>query len=200
MKRPRVACSAILARDRSRRREEADGLCIRVLRLLTSAATDCRVLMVSVAATVRSRDGDGEGWISAQFSFPFENPARDLTVAATLNRHAARPGRPAGRPCHDYGKGNDSSVLSACPEPDSRSLSCRRKPQRIHLPPVARCALIRPAILPGPMDCGLMNPARAGRQQRQFAPRTPWSPWLFQFTICDLRAAPASPRLTYRKS
>jgi hypothetical protein len=28
----------------------------------------------------------------------------------------------------------------------------------------------------GPMECGLTNPARAGRQQRQFALRLPWSP------------------------
>ena len=34
-------------------------------------------------------------------------------------------------------------------------------------------------ILPGPMECGLTNPARAGRQQRQFALHPPWSPWLF---------------------
>ena len=32
---------------------------------------------------------------------------------------------------------------------------------------------------PGPMECGLTNPARAGRQQRQFALHPPWSPWLF---------------------
>jgi len=31
--------------------------------------------------------------------------------------------------------------------------------------------------LPGPMECGLTNPARAGMQQRQFAPHPPWSPW-----------------------
>src|SRR5512136_938784 len=30
---------------------------------------------------------------------------------------------------------------------------------------------------PGAMDCGLTNPARAGRQQRQSAPHLPWSPW-----------------------
>src|SRR5262245_63973882 len=36
-------------------------------------------------------------------------------------------------------------------------------------------SLIR--ILPGPMECGLTNPARAGRQQRQFALHPPWSPW-----------------------
>src|SRR5438477_6092889 len=29
------------------------------------------------------------------------------------------------------------------------------------------------------MECGLTNPARAGRQQRQFAPHPPWSPWHF---------------------
>src|SRR5262249_54544311 len=27
------------------------------------------------------------------------------------------------------------------------------------------------------MECGLTNPARAGRQQRQFALHPPWSPW-----------------------
>ena len=37
----------------------------------------------SVAATVRSRDGTANGWASASISFPLENPARDLTVAAT---------------------------------------------------------------------------------------------------------------------
>jgi len=34
-------------------------------------------------------------------------------------------------------------------------------------------------ILPGPMERGLTNPARAGMQQRQFALRLPWSPWHF---------------------
>src|SRR5437870_11720456 len=29
------------------------------------------------------------------------------------------------------------------------------------------------------MECGLTNPARAGRQQRQSAPHPPWSPWHF---------------------
>src|ERR1043166_4562006 len=29
------------------------------------------------------------------------------------------------------------------------------------------------------MECGLTNPARAGRAQRQFAPHPPWSPWHF---------------------
>ena len=29
--------------------------------------------------------------------------------------------------------------------------------------------------------CGLTNPARAGRQQRQFASYLPWSPWHFPF-------------------
>jgi hypothetical protein len=33
--------------------------------------------------------------------------------------------------------------------------------------------------LPGPMECGLTNPARAGMQQRQSAPHPPWSPWHF---------------------
>ena len=28
--------------------------------------------------------------------------------------------------------------------------------------------------LPGPMECGLTNPVRAGMQQRQFAPHPPW--------------------------
>ena len=37
--------------------------------------------------------------------------------------------------------------------------------------------------LPGPMECGLTNPARAGRQQRQFAPHPPWSPWHFQIFV-----------------
>src|SRR6185295_1327815 len=38
-----------------------------------------------------------------------------------------------------------------------------------------------PALLlaPGPMECGLRNPARAGRQQRYFALHPPWSPWHF---------------------
>ena len=45
--------------------------------------------MCSVAATVRSREGDAGGWASAAISFPFEQPARDLTVAATLNRYAS---------------------------------------------------------------------------------------------------------------
>src|SRR5436309_2149200 len=31
------------------------------------------------------------------------------------------------------------------------------------------------------MECGLTNPARAGRQQRQFAPHPPWLPWHFKF-------------------
>src|SRR5437588_10422296 len=32
------------------------------------------------------------------------------------------------------------------------------------------------------MECGLTNPARAGRQQRQSAPHPPWSPWHFQMS------------------
>jgi hypothetical protein len=32
--------------------------------------------------------------------------------------------------------------------------------------PAHACALMLPRILPGPMECGLTNPARAGRQQR----------------------------------
>jgi hypothetical protein len=46
-----------------------------------------------------------------------------------------------------------------------------------------------PALLfaPGPMECGLRNPARAGRQQRYFALHPPWSPWHFRF--CCLAAA-----------
>ncbi len=44
-----------------------------------------------------------------------------------------------------------------------------------------RFSLKRPVIFrklstSGPMECGLTNPARAGRQQRQFALRLPWSP------------------------
>jgi len=31
------------------------------------------------------------------------------------------------------------------------------------------------------MECGLGNPARAGRQQRYFAPHPPWLPWLLFF-------------------
>lgn len=44
------------------------------------------------------------------------------------------------------------------------------------------------------MECGLTNPARAGMQQRQFAPRLPWSPWCLLSLIrqnkgyCVLRA------------
>jgi len=34
--------------DRSRRRKEADGPCIHILRLLTSAATDCSVFKLMV--------------------------------------------------------------------------------------------------------------------------------------------------------
>jgi lipoate-protein ligase A len=44
---------------------------------------------------------------------------------------------------------------------------------------------LRPALpqltigAPGPTECGLTNPARAGMQQRQFALHLPWSPWFF---------------------
>jgi hypothetical protein len=41
---------------------------------------------------------------------------------------------------------------------------------------------------PGPMECGLTNPARAGMQQRQFAPHPPWSPWHLNFE-CGARSA-----------
>ena len=43
-------------------------------------------------------------------------------------------------------------------------------------------------IGPGPMECGLTNPARAGMQQRQFAPHPPWSPWHSNFE-CGARSA-----------
>ncbi len=44
--------------------------------------------------------------------------------------------------------------------------------------------------LPGPMERGLTNPARAGMQQRQFAPRPPWSPWhSFRFLLkCRIKS------------
>jgi hypothetical protein len=45
--------------------------------------------------------------------------------------------------------------------------------------------------LPGPVECGLTNPARAGRQQRQYALQLPQSHWHFfplsPFTIYDWR-------------
>src|SRR2546426_4597824 len=52
---------------------------------------------------------------------------------------------------------------------------------RIWLLRRGRSGLICPAILPGPMECGRTNPARAGRQQRQFAPHPPWLPWLIHY-------------------
>ena len=39
----------------------------------------------------------------------------------------------------------------------------------------------------GPTECGLTNPARAGRQQRQFASCLPWSPWRFLIPKTCLR-------------
>src|SRR6266498_4742789 len=55
--------------------------------------------------------------------------------------------------------------------------------KRIWLLAPSPSGLIALRFLPGPMECGLTNPARAGRQQRQFAPHPPWSPWLFGFAI-----------------
>ena len=51
--------------------------------------------------------------------------------------------------------------------------------------PGFRAAHILILNLPGPMECGLTNPARAGMQQRQFALHPPWSPWHFQFALAD---------------
>ena len=39
----------------------------------------------------------------------------------------------------------------------------------------------------GSTECGLTNPARAGRQQRQFASYLPWSPWHFLIPKTCLR-------------
>ncbi len=48
-----------------------------------------------VLSVVRSRDGDAAGWAAASSSFPLENSACDLTVAATRNTdHASRLPRP----------------------------------------------------------------------------------------------------------
>ena len=42
------------------------------------------------------------------------------------------------------------------------------------------------------MECGLGNPATAGRQQRYFALHPPWSPWLFNFsTAVQFGAGPS---------
>jgi hypothetical protein len=46
------------------------------------------------------------------------------------------------------------------------------RPKQI-LPPGTAGLMVVPD-LPGPMERGLTNPARAGMQQRQFAPRPPW--------------------------
>ncbi len=57
---------------------------------------------VGVAATVRSRESNAGGWTSASISFPLAEPARDLTVAATLkgNRAGARRSAACGAFVH----------------------------------------------------------------------------------------------------
>ena len=68
----------------------------------------------------------------------------------------------------------DRRAPSAAKTPENRPVAPGFSNNGLPRPPL-RSMLKK--ILPGPMECGLTNPARAGMQQRQFAPHPPWPPW-----------------------